>query len=546
MRNYLLGVLSGILAVTLLVLSGWWLVPWWLHRPPVVAAGSTLLLPLRGDIPEAIPAVLNPFEPTPLTTVAIWDVLRKAAVDSRIQALVIQPHGVSASWAQLAEIRNGITAFRRSGKPVTAVLQTASARDYFLASAAGSIHAAPGDFVDLKGLRAELTYGRKTLDKLGIVAEFEAQGRYKDGADILTRDSSSAETREVVGSILDARYQLLIQTIATARGKTSDAVRTLLDNGPFLVADAKAQGLIDEVSFFDAPAVKVSAIDYQRVPAGKVGIAGGAKVAFLVAEGDILRAPIPLFAEEVLDPHSFQAAVRRVRDDATIHAVILRIQSPGGDSTASEEMLHEVKLLAARKPVIISMSGIAASAGYALATGGHKIVAYPETVTGSIGVFFGKLVLAGLYEKLGLRKELITRGRFADIDSDVTPLSREAREKLRQSIGQVYKDFVGSVAAARKKSFADVERVAQGRVWLGPEALRHGLVDRLGGIDEAIAMVKAELKLNAGDSVTLEIHPQRPGLWQAVEKRAKPYMYALPAEQSATVWKRLPWRLEIR
>ncbi|HUQ93081.1 MAG TPA: signal peptide peptidase SppA, partial [Bryobacteraceae bacterium] len=532
MRNFWFGVVCGLAFAILLSAAGLWLVPWWMARAPRVAAGSTLVLTLGGTIAEREPVDLSLLgaEP-PWTTLRLWETLRKAAADPRIAAVLLMPEKPGAGWAKLAEIRGALLAFRKTGKPVVAFLRGPNSRDFYLATAANRIAISPGDWVDVKGLRAELLYARGTLDKLGILPEFEAIGRYKDGADILTRPAPTAETREVINSMLDHRLQELIGAISAGRKKTPERVREILDHGPFIASEALSSGLVDATEFEDqtraelarqlkqAELKTIAAADYQRVRASAVGLGGKQKIAFLVAEGDILRAPIPMVAADVLDPASFVKTIRRVRDDTKMRAAILRIDSPGGDAIASDEMLRELRLLAVKKPLIVSMSDVAASGGYALALSGHLLVAYPQTVTGSIGVFFGKLTLSGLYEKLGLHKEVFTRGRFADIDSDARPLTPEARQKLRDSLQKVYSGFVGQVAAARKRKYEEIDPIAQGRVWLGSEAKDRGLVDELGGIDRAVELAKQRAGIALQEPVNIEAFPEKPGLRGAIQGR---------------------------
>lgn len=542
------GVIAGVGLAVLLALGGAWLIPWWLERPPSVKDGTTLVLALSGPIPEAPPENLNPFEPPGFTTFSIWDVLRKAAVDKRIRAVLLIPDKPGAGWAKLTEIRNAVARFRQSGKPVMAALRTPSLRDYYVASAAERISLPPGDFADVKGVRVELLYARKALDKFGILPEFEAAGQYKDGADILTRSSMSGQTREVMEGLLDARMRTFTESVAAARKKTAGEVRALIDEGPFLAEEAVAKGLVDATEFRDQTEqalalrlgqkelTKLSAAEYQRVRASSLGLEDGPVIAVLAAEGDILRNPIPYFAEDILDPDSMRRYIREIREDGAIRAVILRIDSPGGDAIASEEILRELRLLAAKKPLIVSMSDVAASGGYAIALAGRRLIAYPETLTGSIGVFYGKLVFTGLYEKLGVTAEVLTRGRHADIDSALRPLTAESRAKLRQMIAKTYESFVGQVAEARGKKREEIERVAQGRVWLGSEAPGNGLVDELGGIDRAIAVAISEARLPKETKPRLALYPPRPGWRDSWERRLRIYStYPAPT----AVWKRM-------
>lgn len=547
MRNFLIGFFTGIALLALFAASSAYLFLRAPERPPKVRAGSTLVLRLSGDIPEKRQFTWPGTAPASLAMFDVWDVLRKAAVDDRIRGLVLAPEGIATGWAKLAEIRSSLEAFRKSGKPVAALLRSPSARDYYLATAAPKISIPPGDVLNLKGLRAELLYARRGLDKLGIVPEFEAIGKYKDGPDTLTRTAMPETTLQVMNELLDARFADLTETIAKGRGKKPDDVRALIDQGPFLAGDALRSGLVDALQYEDEvlPAAsdetRIDAIDYQRLPALAVRLSGPDRIAFLVAEGDILRSPVPGVADDVISPRAFAKSVRAAKDDDRVKAVILRIDSPGGDAIASDEILRELKLLAAKKPVVVSMSDVAASGGYAIALAGAEIVAYPQTITGSIGIFFGKLDLTGLYDKLGVTKQVLTRGKFAAIDSDAHLLTAEERAKLRTSLEQMYQTFVKQVAEGRRRKPEEIAAVAEGRVWLGSQAARNGLVDGLGGIDEAMVRAKKRAGIRESNQVEIVVYPKRPDVWQMLESQPWKLVWTRPAlPPLAGAWKRLP------
>ncbi len=545
MRNFLIGLVTGIALLALFAASSIYLFLRGSERAPKVRAGSTLVLRLSGEIPEKRPFAWPGEQPASLTMFDVWDVLRKAPADDRIRELIVAPEGVSAGWAKLAQIRSSLEKFRATGKPVTALLRTPSARDYYLATAAGKITMAPGDLLNLKGLRAELLYARRALDKLGIVPEFEAIGKFKDAPDTLTRSAMSETTLQVMNELLDARFADLTETIAQGRKKKPEDVRTLIDQGPFLAEAALSAGLVDALQFEDEvlpEAQSESRLDagrYQYVPALSLRLSGPERIAFLIAEGEILRSPIPGIAEDILEPRAFSKIVREVAGDSSIKAVILRIDSPGGDALASDEMLRELKLLSAKKPIVVSMSDAAASGGYAIAMAGAEIVAYPQTITGSIGIFYGKLDLTGLYDKLGLTRQVLTRGKFAAIDSDAHGLTAEERAKLRGSLDQKYQAFVKQVAEGRHRKVEEIAAVAEGRVWLGAQAARNGLVDALGGIEEALARAKKRAGIRESNQVEIVVYPGRPSLRQMLE--SNPWRLVLSeVPPLAGVWKRLP------
>ncbi len=522
MKKFILGFVIGILFVCLLGaivvaaairLGG---------RTPTVASNSALVLHLEGDIPEQAPVdVALPFvqEEPPQTVSDIWRLLQEAAGDSRIKAVVLEPRDLSTGWAKLEELRADIETFKKSGKPVYAYLKGAGTHEYYLATAADSIYMAPEDELDVKGLRAELMFLKGTLDKLGVDMEFEHVGKYKDYPDQFTATGPSKETLEYLNQILDQYYGDLVNVMAQGRKKSPDAIRAAIDQGPFVGQEALKDGLVDALIFEDEmydkagnPA-KISDHSYSKAMAGSDR---GKRIALVTEEGDITR------GEESSDGLASAAGIasgeairtmRQVEDDATIQGVILRINSPGGDGIASDDILHEAKRLSQKKPTVISMSDDAASGGYFIAMTGDPVIAYSNTLTGSIGVFYGKVDLEELYKKIGFKKELVTRGKFAAIDSEAKPLTDEERAKLKTEIEGFYRGFVQRVADGRKKPYGQIEPLAQGRVWLGSQAKQNGLIDQIGGLDQAVALVKERAKIGAGEKVTLVSYPPRRSLY---------------------------------
>ncbi len=437
----------------------------------------------------------------PLAMVETWQILRKAAADPRITALILEPSGLSVGWAKLEELHDDIATFKKSGKPVYAYLRGAAAHDYYVATAADRIFMSPEDELDLKGLRAQLIFVKNALDKLGVQMEFEHVGKYKDAPDMFTRTSPTPETLEVTNQILDQYFGSLLDTIAQGRKKPVADIRALIDNGPFVGKSALDGGLVDALLYEDQmygqlqgqlKQNRIKRIDEHDYAGATVsGIEGSTRIAFVVGQGDITRGdPNEAPSNDGITASGMVKLLRQVENDSTIKGVILRIDSPGGDGIASDDILHEAKVLSHKKPMIISMSDLAASGGYFMAMTGDPIVAYPNTETGSIGVFFGKADLKGLLDKIGVNTQTLTRGRFADIEDSDRPLTDAERDKLRKEIEIFYRGFVQRVADARKRPYAQIEPLAQGRVWLGSQAKQNGLVDELGGLDRAVEMIK--------------------------------------------------------
>src|SRR5579862_8159857 len=554
MKNLILGFVVGLLFAGLVVviltfaairLGG--------ERPVTVADNSTLVLDLEGSVPEQAPvdvplAILG--QQSSLTVVDTWQLLRRAAADKRIRALVLEPRGLDLGWAKMEELHADILAFKKSGKPVYAYLRGAGTREYYLATAADKIYMAPEDELDVKGLRAELTYYKGTLDKLGVTMEFEHVGKYKDAPDEYTRTSPSPETLEVTNQILDQYYGNFVNVIAQGRAKSPETVKALIDDGPFIGKSALDGGLVDELIFEDemyarlkdqlkTDIKKIGARNYSLVPAS--GATGKTKIAIVTGDGEITRGGS---GDDLTDggitASGMVKVLKQVEDDPSIKGVILRIDSPGGDGIASDDILHEMKLLSAKKPVLISMSDLAASGGYFIAMTGDPVLAYPNTLTGSIGVFFGKINLQGLYEKIGLKKELLLRGKFAGIDSESAPLTPEQRAKLQREIEVFYRGFVERESTARKQPYDTVEPLAQGRVWLGGQAKQNGLVDEIGGLDRAVEMIKERTKVAASEQVSLVTYPPRRSIWDLLFNRSDDASEIESAIRA--VAGKLPWR----
>ena len=524
MKKFLLGILVGLvfavlagviffLAIVKLASS---------KQAPTIAGNSVLMLNLDGDLPEAAPVeVPLPFfeQQSPVTVRDFWSSLRFAATDKRIKAVVIRPRGLGVGWAKLQELRDDLVAFKKSGKPVYAQLQGAGMREYYVASVADKIYDSPDDLVNVKGMRLETMYLKGALDKVGVAFEFDHIGRYKDAGDMFTRKDMSPETREVLNQVLDQLYGDFCKTVGNGRHKSPEDVEAAVNQGPFTASKAKDAGLVDVLAYedqlFGELKKKVGAGDLSKLSLRTYSRAipyKGDHIAFLAADGDIIRGRVDnMFGgDQVIASENISKTIRELAKDDTVKGVILRVDSPGGDAVASDEILHELKMLSNRKPLVISMSDYAASGGYFIAMTGSQVVAYPNTITGSIGVIYGKANVKELFNKLGIGVEALERGKFAGIDSAFTTLSDAEKQKLHEGIESTYHSFVSKVAAARKKSYDQIDPLAQGRVWMGAQAKSNGLVDDLGGIDSAIAILRQSAKLTG--EVSLIAYPARRSL----------------------------------
>ena len=538
MKNFLIGLVVGIvlsfLTALILIFAVVRLAGSFAEKPVTVAEGSTLVVKLENDLPEKSPPEIPlPFfeAQTPITVKEVWETFRKAASDSRIKAVIFEPRGLEIGWGKMQEIRDEILQFKKSGKPIISYLRSPSGREYYLASATDQIYLAPEDSLDLKGLRVEGVYLKNTLDKVGVKADVIHAGKYKDAGDIFTQTSMSPETSEVLNQVLDQYYANLIETVAQGRKKQPDAARAIIDQGPYTADEARANGLVDALGYEDQVVQNMESRlkqnELKLVPIKSylkaLPASSGAvrRIALVVGDGEITRGSgNPNSDEQGITDTAMIKLLKQAENDSSIRGVILRVNSPGGDGMASDDILHEAKNLSKKKPLVISMSDVAASGGYFISVTGDPIVAYPNTLTGSIGVLFVRFNIHGLYDKVGMGKQVLKRGRYADIDSEYVPLSDDEREKISGQVDAFYKSFVSRVADGRKKSFDQIEPISQGRVWLGSQAKQNGLVDELGGLDRAVELIRKRANIAPTDQIALVPYPGKRSLLDLLLSRS--------------------------
>ena len=466
------------------------------------------------------------FEQKQTSLRAVVESLDRGAADNRIKAVVLRVSSLSdAGFGKVQELRDAIGRFRKSGKPAYAHLEFAGNREYYLATACSKIYAVPTAILDVSGLAAEVTFFKGTLDKIGMQAQFEGVGKYKNAPNQFTETGFTGPHREQMEALLDSLFGQYVGAIATSRDKTEAQVRALVDAGPYDGARALAAGLVDELVYEDELGDRLGAAE--RVTAGRYvkgsrgfGLDGRPKMALIYAVGTIVSGESQSdFGGDFAGSDTVARAIRQARKDSSVRAIVLRIDSPGGSGTASDVMWREVTLARKVKPVIMSMGDTAASGGYYLAMGGDAIVAQPGTITGSIGVFGGKISMRGFYDKLGLSKEIITRGKNAALFTSYRAWTDEERQSFRAIMASFYEEFVQKAASGRGKTYEEIHAVAQGRVWTGAEALEVGLVDRLGGLDVAVSLAKERANIGPDQEVSLMVLPERKSLFETLLER---------------------------
>jgi len=502
-------------------------------REPAVASSSTLVLRVGGDITEIAPAdVVGYLRGVRTSTVkSIVDNLRKAKVDSRVRAVLLKPTGFdSPFWGKVQEVRDAVLEFRKSGKPLYAYLEYGGDREYYLATAADKIFLMPSSPLDLTGIASYELFLRGTLDKIGAYPDLHHIGDYKTASNTFTQKGFTPEHKEMDASLNRDLYDQLVRGIADGRRKNEADVRTMLDDGPFMPEDALRAGLIDDVAYEDQVddklrggerRTRIDGDEYARVSVASAALNKGPRIAVIYASGAIVNGrsgydPVngPVAGSDTLIDY-----IRQARKDTSIRAIVIRIDSPGGSASASDAVWRELmitKTERADRPLVASMSDLAASGGYYIAMPAQVIVAQPATLTGSIGIFGGKIVTGGVYEKVGARIDSTSVGRNAEINSPARPYNPQELKKLQEQLQAFYDQFVEKVAESRHSTPEKIDALAQGRVWTGRQAKQTGLVDELGGLDQAIAVAKQRAKIAPDSSIELIVYPPRKSFYELV------------------------------
>ena len=516
-----------------------------LGRSPTIASSSTLVLRPSGDLPELIPEVILPIGGGQHLTVRGYvDVIRKAKQDRRVARLLIKPGGLeSPFWAKVQEVRDAIVDFRRSGKPVYAFLEYGGGKEYYLASAADKVYLLPTSTLDLTGLPSYEVFLRGTFDWVGTYPDFLHVGDYKTAVNTFTEKGFTPAHREMSESLNQDQFDQLVRGIADGRRKPEDEVRALIDRGPFQPEEALRVGLVDDLAYEDelddvadvTLDAQIEVENYARVTWEALGVSRRARIAVVNAVGTMVsgESGFDPINGPVLGSDSLVEQIREARGSGA-KALVLRIDSPGGSSVASDVIWRELMITKDKGlPVIVSMSDLAASGGYYMAAAGDVIVAQPGTLTGSIGVYTGKFVTGGTFEKLGANIETVRQGKFADMYSPDRPFTQEERTKVLESMQATYDHFVERVADARQMTPEKVDQIGQGRVWTGRQAREVGLVDELGGLMAAVAVAKQRAKIPAEEEVQLDIYPRTRSFYEVLSNQFQSPIGELRARSTA-------------
>ena len=476
----------------------------------------------------------------------IVDRIAKAKADPNVKGLVVRLNGLSIGLAKGYEIRRAISGFRESGKRAYAFLESAENADYVVATAADEIVMPESGWLMLKGVAAEVTFYKSLFDKLGVRADWMQVGEFKSYGEPFTRTEMSRAFREEITSLLDDNFAMVVESVAQRQGISPADARALVDGGPYSPAAARAAGLINRIRYADAierelaedlGVAKVTLDPKYGRKAETVDLSGFAgfmkmlqmlsgeglkkaetkapKVALIYAQGGINtgKSTSSLWGDATMGSQTVIRHLKEAEQDASVRAIVLRVDSPGGSALASVLIWREVVRI--DKPIVASMSDVAASGGYYISMGADRILAEPGTLTGSIGVTGGKFVVAGLMDKLGVATDTVTVGRNGTLLSTLTPFSPTERAAMQRLMDDTYRQFVAKAAQGRKMTYEQLDKLAGGRVYTGRQAQKLGLIDELGTLDDAILAAKTLAKID-DQPTELLVLPKAQGIFEAL------------------------------
>ena len=489
------------------------------EEPPPRKKVSYAHIELKGSFPEgaAAPGLFGEVVENLDAALARF---KKASEDDKITGVILHLDNASVGWAKVNELRSAIAKVRAKNKPVYAWMESASTQDYLIASACDRVVLPESGVLMMPGLRAEIMFYKKLFDWLQIEPEMLRVGEFKSAAEPYTRSEMSPQFREEMEAVLDGFYAYIVETIVTSRKLPEAQVKEAIDAGVMTAAEAKKRGLIDDIGYEDSleklivgdkplDLKVVKAYGKKKLDTDFSGMAGmikmmnlltggdqpvrkssAPKLAVISAVGAIMPGPstMDLFGETTMGSATMIKAIRQARDDDTVKAIVLRVDSPGGSALASDLMWHELETV--KKPFVVSMGDTAASGGYYIAMGADRIFAEPGTITGSIGVVGGKIAIEKAMARIGVTTSVVQRGKNTGVLSMTSPFTDSERETMQKLMNDIYAQFTQKAAAGRKMDVEKLEKLARGRIYTGKQAKEIGLIDDLGTLDDAIAYAK--------------------------------------------------------
>jgi protease IV len=474
-------------------------------------------------------------------SLAVWrERLQWLADDPRLKGVIITIGDLQAELSALESLRRTLVTFRTSGKRLIAHLLTVNLHTYYLASAADTLVAPESAEIALYGPRTEATFLRTALDQLGVQPQFHHIADYKTAANRFLYASMPETQRQMLISLLESTFEEVVGTIASARHQPVEAIRQAIDQGLLSAAEAQTRQLLDAIAFADELPTLLSQDgkpvgihpwesashrvrrpyhwrSLERHAIGIVQLVG----AIVPGESRDLPLPLPLLGRQLAGQETITQALRRAEASPRVKAIVFHVDSPGGSAIASDLIWREVSRIQRQKPVVVFMGNVAASGGYYVACGAQHIVAGATTLTGSIGVIAGKVNLYGLFEKAGIRREILGLGATASMPSAFASYSEHEWALLRRWMDEIYQRFKARVATGRGQSSETIEEIARGRVWTGRQALSLGLIDEIGDFEAAVRRAKelAEIPLDA-DIPVMMMRSTKAGVWPSLPPAA--------------------------
>jgi protease-4 len=490
--------------------------------------------------------------------------LERIHADGRTRGVILRVEKLDAGWATLEELRAELHRFRERGKIVVAYLVDPDTRSYYLASTADEVFASPLSTLNVVGLRARVNFLKDALGRVGLETEVVAVSPYKSAADPISRSDFSPEAREQTERLLDGRFEELTNAISAGRDIPPEQAKTIIDNAPYSAAEAVRNGLIDGALYEDelagrlsdggkrarleewGEASKLLRLPYRSLRARKA-------VGLVRVEGTIVRGrsrklplPLPLLGREQAGSDSVVAALRLAEKSRRISAVLLYVDSPGGDALASDLIWREVERIRAKKPVVVLMGNVAASGGYYVAAAASHVFARKNSITGSIGVILTRPIAAGLLDRLEVNPVTVSRGARSNLLDPRRSPTLDELAVLKHQLDVFYGEFKYRVASGRGLQPDALEGIAGGRVWTGAEALRRDLVDETGGFRDALAKARELAGITEESGLLSKISPPggtRSAPGEPVQEAVDATRDALRELLTVRVWALAPYEI---
>lgn len=526
---FLSSCLGALTAMIVLVVLGIAIISGIASEKKEVITGNSILH-LKLDVPINELQVDNPLSGLPLPgagegnigLMQLLSAIEHAAGDDNIQGIYLEAAYPMAPYSTLEEIREALLEFRESGKWVVAYDETMSEAGYYLSSAADKVYLNPEGMVEFNGLTITFTSFKKLFDKLEIKPQVFRVGEFKSAVEPFVLEKMSDENRLQLQSTINSIQSVMLDRISSARGVPVDELRDVADNSLVRTAqDAVARGLIDSLLYedeldrilMDRVGVEsrddLSLVKYNRYRNSYTAAEPSSnEIAVIVAEGTIMPGESDEQTQPMIGADTYVKAIRRARNNDRVKAIIIRVNSPGGEYQSSDRIWREIRLASEAKPVIASMGDYAASGGYYMAVACDTIVAQPATITGSIGIFGMMFDMSNFFDhKLGITFEEVKTGEFGELFTFTRPLTAAEKAFWQRTLDENYEKFLQKVSEGRDMTTEEVRSLAAGRIWTGEEAAGNGLVDLVGGFDEAVRIAVGAAGIQ--DDYRLRFYPQR-------------------------------------